>query len=160
MKHEEIDMIVEPLDQFPRYFHLHPLFQKAYDFLSLVRLQGFPEGRFPIEEDQLIAIVSTGDKEPTAKLEAHRRYVDIHYIISGTDRIGWKSVATCKDVAVEYSPEQDKLLYADTPVAWVDVHPDCCAVFFPNDAHLPLSGEGPVKKIILKLAIEACPVTR
>lgn len=147
-------MIVEPLTQLPRYFVVHPLFQKAYEFLCLVDSQGSPEGRFPIEEDRLIAIVSTGDREIGAKLEAHRRYIDIQYIISGVDRIGWKSVATCQDIASPYSIEQDKIFFADTPVTWIDVQPGCFAVFFPNDAHAPLTGEGTVKKVILKLAIE------
>ncbi len=147
-------MIVEPLNQLTRYVPLHPLFQKAYEFLCLVERQGMPEGRFLIDEERLIAIVSTGDREIGAHLEAHKRYIDIQYIISGVDRIGWRSVATCQDVASPYSAEQDKIFYADTPVTWVDVQPGCCAVFFPNDAHIPLCGEGTVKKVILKLILD------
>jgi YhcH/YjgK/YiaL family protein len=147
-------MIVEPLNQISRYSTLHPLFQKSHEFLCLVERQGMPEGRFFIEGDSLIAIVSTGDKEIRAHLEAHRRYIDIQYIISGIDRIGWRSVETCHDISSVYSVEQDKIFFADTPVTWVDVQPGCCAVFFPNDAHMPLCGEGPVKKVILKLAIK------
>ena len=147
-------MIVEPLDQVARYSTVHPLFQKACDFLRLVERQGMPEGRFPIEEDRLIAIVTTGDREIGAQLEAHRQYIDIQYIMSGIDRIGWKSVAACQDVASGYSAEQDKIFFADAPVTWIDVQPGCCAIFFPNDAHVPLSGEGMVKKVIVKLRIE------
>jgi biofilm protein TabA len=150
-------MIVEPLDQLRRYFGLHPLFQKAYDFLCLVERQGIPEGRYPLEGDRLIAIVTTGDREIGAQMEAHRLYIDIQYIISGIDRIGWRSVATCQDVSSAYSAEQDKIFFADAPVTWVDVQQGCLAVFFPNDAHVPLSGEGTVKKVILKLGLETQP---
>lgn len=153
-KKKEAYMILEPLDQFPRYFPLHPLFPKVHEFLRLVQSQGFPEGRFPIEGDRIIAIVSTGDKEPEAKLEIHRRYIDIQYIISGIDRMGWRPLAICTDVALDYSPEQDKILYADKPVAFVDVQPGSLAVFFPNDAHMPLTGEGRVKKVIVKVSVE------
>ena len=147
-------MIVEPLDQLSRYFGLHPLFQKANDFLMLAERQGFPEGRYPLDGEKLIAIVTTGDREFGAQLEAHRRYIDIQYIMSGIDRIGWRSVASCQDIASAYAAEQDKIFFADTPVTWVDVQPGCFAIFFPNDAHVPLSGEGPVKKIIIKVEVE------
>jgi biofilm protein TabA len=147
-------MIVEPLDQLPRYFGLHPLFQKADDFLNLAERQGFPEGRYPLDGEKLIAIVSTGDREIGAQLEAHRRYIDIQYIMSGVDRIGWRPVATCQDIASAYAIEQDKIFFADAPAAWIDVPPGCFAIFFPNDAHVPLSGEGTVKKVILKVELE------
>ena len=148
-------MIVEPLSSFVKYLSIHPLFPKAYDFLCLVQQQGFPEGHFLLDGQRLIATIVTGENELETPLESHRKYITIQYVISGIDRIGWRPVSTCLDIALEYSPEQDRISYSDMPTTQIDVQPDCLAIFFPHDAHSPLFGNGPVKKIILKVAVEA-----
>ncbi len=147
-------MIIEPLGQVPKYFPLHPLFEKAYEFCCIAERHGMPEGEFHIEGDRLIAIVSTGDREGGSHLEAHRRYIDMQYIMSGTDCIGWRSTATCQDIVSAYSKEQDNIFFGDEPASWIEIQAGCCVLLFPNDAHMSRYGERAGKKIILKIGIE------
>jgi biofilm protein TabA len=148
-------MILTPLKQLPSYYTLHPRFAEAYDFLLGIKHNGIPEGRFSVNGDALIAIVSTGEgnKEGSAPLEVHKKYIDIQYIINGIDRMGWKDFETCTKLTKPYSTDDDKALYADHPSTYFDVHADQCAIFFPNDAHSPMNGPGVVHKIILKVLV-------
>jgi beta-galactosidase beta subunit len=39
----------------------------------------------------------------------------------------------------------------DQPTLWIPVPPGSFAVFFPEDGHAPLAGDGPLRKIVLKI---------
>jgi biofilm protein TabA len=148
-------MILTPLEQLSNFYALHPRFQEACEFLQAVKLNGIPEGRFEIDKDNLIAIVSSGEgnKEGTAPLELHKEYIDIQYIISGIDRMGWKNAEECTNLTKPYSEKDDKALYEDVPTTNFDVQKDQCAIFFPCDAHAPMNGPGFVQKVILKVRV-------
>ena len=46
------------------------------------------------------------------------------------------------------------ILYADRPTSWLHLVPGQVAVFFPEDAHAPIIGEGKIRKMIGKVKIE------
>lgn len=98
--------------------------------------------------------------EPAAcrLLEAHRQYIDIQFVISGSEYIGWQPLADCGKV-IEEHPDRDIWFY-DGPIekdGAIMMIPGTYAVFFPFDAHRPLcapNGQcGPVRKIILKIYV-------
>ena len=64
--------------------------------------------------------------------------------------------AALDDVSEEikpYDPEGDCALYADRPTSWLHLVPGQVAVFFPEDAHAPVIGEGKIRKMIAKVKI-------
>lgn len=148
-------MLVEPLLFFPKFFSLHPLFRVAHEFLMRVKEQGIPEGTFPLENESIIAIVESraGKTQTGARLEAHRKYIDIHYTLQGVDRIGWRPLALCSCIEQPYQSTTDKLFFRDHPSSWIDLHPELFAVFYPYDAHAPLCGSTHVKKIVVKVPV-------
>ena len=94
-------------------------------------------------------------KGPTGtKLEAHRRYIDIQYSISGADVIGWKQLSTCRDPEQAYDDKSDCQLFRDAPDSWVAVPSGSFGIFFPEDAHAPAAADGPIHKIVLKVAVD------
>jgi len=48
-----------------------------------------------------------------AKLEAHRRYIDIQLVLDGTDEMGWKPLSDCHDPVSDYSTERDIRFFND-----------------------------------------------
>lgn len=148
-------MILDTLGNFPRYFSLHGQFRKAFEFLSERDLSSFPVGRIGIDGDRVYAIVSDGPGRSRHKgqLETHARYIDIQYVVSGIDEMGWKPASECRQPAVPYDPEKDVAFYTDEPDAWIDVRPGSFAVFFPEDAHLPLVSEEDIRKVVVKVAV-------
>jgi YhcH/YjgK/YiaL family protein len=149
-------MIFSALSQSSRYAALHPLFQQAFDYMCDTDLYALAPGRYPIVGDDLFAIVEhvSAKTKEMAKLEAHRRYIDIQLVLDGDETMGWKPLADCLNPVAEHSTEKDIRFFHDAPASWVAVPPDHFCIFFPEDAHAPLVGSGQIKKVIFKVAVQ------
>ena len=148
-------MIFSALSQTSRYAELHPLFRQAFDYMRDNELYALAPGRYPIVGDDLFAIVEhvAGKTKEMAKLEAHRRYIDIQLVLEGDEQMGWKPLADCLNPVSEHSEEKDIRFFHDAPASWIAVPPDHFCIFFPEDAHAPLLGNGQIKKVIFKVAV-------
>jgi YhcH/YjgK/YiaL family protein len=148
-------MIHDSLTNAARYAGLHPLFPRAFAFLTGNDLQALAPGRYPIEGDRLFAIVEAvaARKREEAKLECHRKYIDIQLVLEGVDEMGWRPLADCHDPVADYKPEKDIRFFRDAPASWATTLPNAFCIFFPEDAHAPLVGTGNIRKVILKVAV-------
>lgn len=148
-------MIFSSLSQAKRYAGLHPLFEQAFDYIEKSDLFNMAPGRYNIAGEDLIAIVEhvPGKTREMARLEAHRRYIDIQLVLDGIDEMGWKPLADCHNPVGEHSAEKDIRFFTDAPVSWIATPPDHFCIFFPEDAHAPLVSSGQVRKVIFKVAV-------
>jgi YhcH/YjgK/YiaL family protein len=148
-------MILSSLAQADRYATLHPLFPRAFDYIRDTDLYALAPGRYHIVGDDLIAIVEhvSGRTKEMARLEAHQRYIDIQLVLEGGEQMGWKPLADCYNPVSEHSVERDIRFFLDAPASWIAVPPDHFCIFFPEDAHAPLVGDGPIRKVIFKIAV-------
>ena len=150
-----VDMILDALNHFGRYLALNPEFSAAFDFLRRPDLANLPIGRCGIRGDRVFAIIGrdTGRGREPSLLEAHRKYIDIQFVVSGDEWIGWRDLNTCHESGRGYSAEKEIEFYTAVPEIWFRVPPGSFAVFFPEDAHAPLAGSGPVHKVVVKVAV-------
>ena len=148
-------MIFDILDSSERYVSLHDGFAKAFAFLRRPDLQGLAIGTHAIDGDRVFAIVAKdqGRGKDEAQLEVHGRYIDIQMVLAGTDEMAWRPKDLCRQPAGEFDSEGDIGFFADLPVAWLPVEPGMFAVFFPEDAHLPLISPGVIHKVVVKVAV-------
>jgi YhcH/YjgK/YiaL family protein len=148
-------MIFSSLSQSDRYAALHPLFPRAFDYIRDTDLFAVAPGRYNILGDDLIAIVEQvpAKMKEMAKLEAHRKYIDIQLGLEGDETMGWKPLADCLNPISEHSMEKDIRFFHDAPASYVPVPPDHFCIFFPEDAHAPLVGTGTIRKVIFKVAV-------
>lgn len=148
-------MILDTLNNSGFYFSLHPLFIKAFDFLKNDNLILLSEGSHNISGEECFAIVSEGKgkKLSEAKLEAHRKYIDIQYLVKGSEQIGWKQLTNCFNPTDSYSDEKDIIFFDDKPEFLIKLQPGSFAVFLPEDAHAPMISDGIVKKVVVKVKI-------
>ncbi len=148
-------MIFDTLANADRYTALHALFPRAFEFLRNTDLIALAPGRYPIEGERLFAIVETaaGRNREQAKLECHRKYVDIQLVLEGTDEMGWRPLCDCHEPLADYSSEKDIQFFHDVPASWIATPPSAFCIFFPQDAHAPLVSEGEIHKVILKIAV-------
>ena len=148
-------MIFSALSQSDRYATLHPLFPRAFEYIRNTDLFAVAPGRYNIVGDNLIAIVehAPGKSRAVAKLEAHRRYIDIQLVLDGIEEMGWKPLADCHNPVSEHSMEKDIRFFHDASASWITVPPDHFCIFFPEDAHAPLVSNGQIRKVIFKIAV-------
>ena len=148
-------MIVDRLSNAPLYERLNPLFAAGFEFLSRPGTSSLTDGRHPIDGDRVFAIVSRnqGRGRVDSMLEAHRRYIDIQFVVAGQDCIGWMPRADCQRVSQAYDPETDLEFFYDRPDTWLAAPAQVFAIFFPDDAHAPLGTEGAVHKVVVKVAV-------
>ena len=108
-----------------------------------------------IEGDRLYVVIALdeGAGIERAVLEAHRKYIDIQFVIEGTDLIGWKPVRECTHVSQPYDASKDVELYGGRPLSWNPVAGPAFAIYFPGDAHAPLGGTGRLRRAIVKVGI-------
>jgi biofilm protein TabA len=148
-------MVLDKLQNAPRYYAMHPLFKKAFQFLQQTDLANLSIGQQAIEGKDLFAIISEGSgvSEQDARLEVHRKYIDIQYIISGTDHMGWKDLAHCEEANDPYDAERDAAFFPDKTKNWFDVHAGSFTIFYPDDAHAAMVTKENVRKVVLKIKV-------
>lgn len=149
-------MITDDLANSAIYEQLHPLFPAAFARLRQLATQtDLPEGGIEIDGERIHAGVTrrNGKSAAEARVETHRRYIDIQYVVDGTDRIGWMPLSDCRG-PLGYNDSKDVEFYEDRPGMWFDLSAGRFAVFFPHDAHAPMANEGrPIVKIVIKVAV-------
>jgi YhcH/YjgK/YiaL family protein len=147
-------MILDKVQHADRYFAVHPRFKAAFEFIAKPDVKMLAAGTYKIQDDDLFVIIAEDRAhEHHARLEAHKKYIDIQLTIDGAFDIGWKSLATCQMLERPYDAENDVMLYADAPECQLSLSPGTFAVFFPDDAHAPNAPKTFVKKAIVKVAL-------
>lgn len=148
-------VILDHINNARLYESLHPDFRTAFNFLIESDLAVLPDGRHDIDGDACFVVIarSSGRGRDGAKLEVHRKYIDIQFAIAGTDEIGWKPTPHCNLVDRPFDDAKDVALFVDSPDAWVALPPEAFAIFFPEDAHAPLGGQGHLHKAVVKLRV-------
>jgi biofilm protein TabA len=149
-------MVLDKLSNASRYTCMHPLFAQAFQFLQQADLMTLPIGQQAIVGKDLFAIISEGSgiPESDAKLEVHRKYIDIQYVIEGSDHMGWKDLAQCSAPNDPYTEERDAAFFPDKPAFWFDVPAGSFTIFYPDDAHAAMVTEKNVRKVVLKVAVK------
>jgi len=150
-------MIIDTLNNAAKYFSVHPLFEKAFAYLTSKDLSALEDGKFEIDGDNLKAIVSNKNgmtaEESVSKFECHNKHIDIQVCIRGTETMGWKPRSDCREQKGDYNPEKDVLFFGDAPDMFFQLNDAQFVIFFPEDVHAPMIGEGPIKKIVVKVKI-------
>lgn len=148
-------MILDTLEHSARYYSNHRLFEQAFAFALSPDFKDMPLGTHKLQGDDLFVIIADDHaREHNAKLEAHRKYIDIQLTIDGVFDIGWKSLHQCRMLDKPYDEENDFMLFADAPDFQMTLAPDTFAIFFPDDAHAPNAPKHFVKKAIFKVAVK------
>lgn len=148
-------MILDTIENSDRYIGLHKNFAKAFEYIKSQNLHTLEPGKYVIDGTELFSAVSLKEGVITAdaKFEAHQNYIDIQYCVSGVEKIGWSPKNTCSQPKAEYNAEKDVTFYNDEPVTYFQLIPEQFVIFFPEDVHAPMIGEGLIKKLVLKIKL-------
>jgi biofilm protein TabA len=148
-------MIFDLLENHTRYTGLGPNLAAAFDFLVKTDLAALKPGRIDLQSEALYILVQEYTTKPAEQglWEAHRRYIDVQYLLSGHERMGFAQICTMQ--LGEYVPERDFQPLTGSGNQ-IDVFPGSFVIFHPQDAHMPglaVNAPEPVKKIVVKVRI-------
>ncbi|MDH3981317.1 MAG: YhcH/YjgK/YiaL family protein [Kiritimatiellaceae bacterium] len=148
-------MILDTLENAARYAGFKAGLSEGFGFLDQPGLADLEDGKYVISEDLVFAIVqrNPGRDVSEGKLEGHRKYIDVQFVISGDESMGWSPRSDLPE-SVHYDAEKDLEFFEGTPQSIIKVPPGSFAIFMPSDAHFPLIGNGPIHKVVVKVAVD------
>ena len=137
---------------------MHKNFEKAFDFIKKAVSENLAVGKYELDGRELFASVQEYDSktDEQAKNEAHKNYIDIQYVVSGTEII--ESVEIEKATPnTEYNAEKDVMFYdkSEDAVTLILTEGEY-AILYPQDVHRPglcVGTPAPVKKIVVKVKL-------
>ncbi len=149
-------MILDQLSHADQYAAIHPGFAAAFQYLRTANLNELSAGRHEIDGDRMYVVINRlpGRGHDGAKFEVHRRYIDIQFGISGTDEMAWRSLPNCTHPTGSFEEAKDVGFFEDAAETWLVVPPGSFAIFFPQDVHAPLGGQGDLVKAVVKVAVD------
>ncbi len=148
-------MVKANIRDFRRYCVLHPQFKEAFARLEEIA-KNFSEGTITENGIKYMCQSYLTSSPKERKLEAHRKYVDIQFVVEGAERMLCGRVSDFKS-AEPYDEEKDVEFFEGELPDSLDVGAGEFAVFFPEDLHQPgcfsRDAPAPVKKVIVKLPV-------
>ena len=149
-------MIYDKIQYLSAYRTLLPGIAAAVQFLAQTDLTTLTPGRLPLENGVIVNINNYTPTE-TGKWEAHRRYADLQYVVSGKENM---AVARLCDAAEADAYDSDADLQFFPKVTHAVTLPFSAgdfAIFLPNDIHMPglrhPETDGNVIKLVFKLPV-------
>lgn len=149
-------MILDSLKNAAQYYSLHPRFKTVFEYIASHDLVTMECGRHDIDGDNIFVNIQELDLKDTkaARLELHRKYIDIQLLLDGPDEVfGWSEKPDCLKPEAEFDVEKDVQFFTDVPQCFYSVKKGQFSILYPEDGHAPMLGEGHVKKCIFKILL-------
>ena len=132
--------------------------KKAFTFLAQENLQNLKTGRYELDSTNLFVNIEVYNPKEVeeAQYEAHRKYADIQYVVSGKELISVIPIDQTV-ITTAYEEEKDIMFLAAAIENNRLATPEQFFIFFPNDAHRPsvkTEDSTLVKKIVVKVKLD------
>ena len=152
-------MIQTTVADLSRYSALNPYFPAAFETLAKMAQQPFVPGRHEVDGENIYVVALDYNTRPLegAKTEAHKKYIDVMWIISGQEQLAWYPTDAHKNILMPYDAVGDCLLAeVEKDSTMVQFHAGDVVILFPEDGHAPsldLDGTQHVQKLIAKVRV-------
>ena len=145
-------MIICPWKEIKKYASLLPGIEEAFDAVNALT-EYEDKAVYPLSDGNRFFLAIQGTKAPDVA-EAHRKYLDIQYIVKGQEVVGYAPLEECQIVG-EFSEEKDIGKYTGN-FEYITIGEGMCYVAFPEDAHMPgrhLEVPNDFVKVVVKLKV-------
>jgi YhcH/YjgK/YiaL family protein len=153
-------MILDTLDHAQQYENISKGLKQTLLTLENWQTEPYVTGRTDVQGEQLYLLANayaTKSLGEESRLEVHRSYIDVMYMVEGEELIYVKPTEQLRQVDKLYDPAIDAMLAKlDGDETAVRLQKGQFLVLFPQDAHCPGNRSGncdSVKKIICKLKL-------
>ena len=144
-------MIICPWKDIKKYASVLPGIEEAFDAVNA--LTDYEAKTYPLSDGNRFFVAVGTTKAPDVA-EAHRKYMDIQYIVKGKEVMGWADLSACTST-VDFNEEKDIGMYTGD-FEFITINEGICYVAFPEDAHMPgrhLDVPNDFVKVVVKLKV-------
>lgn len=129
----------------------------AYEFLKSLKPEQYEDGRFDLKNGMYVNIESyTTQLREDRRFEAHKRYIDVQYMIFGLELITVNPVDNL-DCIVPYDQERDISFYKNEAKGIDKMLRDGeFLIIKPGEAHMPcvcVNEQRNVRKAVIKIPV-------
>ena len=128
-------MIFDTLNNVENYKGLGRVYT-ALKFLSETDFNKMDLGRYELDGDNIYYMVQSYDTDPDKTIaEAHKKYIDIQFMVKGEELIGIAPIC-CDKTETQAIPENDVWFYEckTEPITLIE---NSFMVLYPDDLHCP-----------------------
>lgn len=142
------------------YYKHRDRWDKTFAFLKAHDLKGLEIKRYDIDGDTVYAPVSEyiSKKEGESDFEAHRKYIDLQYVINGEENIGVTPISNKKDIVAAYDNVKDIEFMTVSDSVYHKATQANFFIFFPEDIHKPgmriTEDSSLIRKIVVKIKVD------
>jgi YhcH/YjgK/YiaL family protein len=150
-------MIIDRLANESPFYQLPSGLTRALEYLRATDMRSVALGRHDLDGDRLFALVQeyTTRSADQCVWEAHRRYVDVQFVVTGAERMGVASLAHLREREA-YDAARD-VAFFEPGTEFVTIRAGVFAIFGPEDVHSPCHAAGRpglVRKVVVKVAVD------
>lgn len=154
-------MILDKIENARLYASINEGINKVLELAKGLTPSNYPAEKIYIDGDNIFVNVPMYETHTKmgALTEAHRKYIDVMYMVEGSEIVYVKPTEKLSRITREYDPDGDALLAdTDDDTTAVRLSAGMFLILFPEDAHAPACDPLPetnvkVKKIIGKVLI-------
>lgn len=152
-------MIKDSLKYTKNYYNLSDKIKLALKYLEENNLKDFDNGRYDIlGNDIYINVQDYNSKlETQGKWEAHRKYIDIQFIIKGSEKIGVGTIENFQALeAYDETKDLEFLKNTNNNYQFLNMNENDFTILYPQDVHMPqiaINTPSYVKKAVVKISI-------
>ncbi|MDE6506764.1 MAG: YhcH/YjgK/YiaL family protein [Eubacterium sp.] len=152
-------MIFDKMENISDYFEELPLLEKVAEFAEDFEKNGKEDGTYEIDGKRVYAMIQsyrTKQQNSEMMFEAHKKYIDVQYIVKGIEKIRWAKLDKVDLVEEKYSSGGDIAFYGGDALFDFTLTKGTFLLLYPEDAHLPgLSADKDVnvRKIVFKVEV-------
>ena len=153
-------MIYGNLNQGRDYHFLTPTIQRALDYLKQCDFSLLENQRHIIDGDNFFMSISEYETKPIHKknAEQHEKFIDIHFLISGSEAVGVSFPNSANTEVSEYDEQKDCRLFSVVKdESTVILNNGSYLICFPEDIHRPglqINEPAHVRKVVVKIKVD------
>ena len=138
-----------------------PPLNEILEYLRVTDFSEMKDGDYPIGEKGIVAKLQRYKTRPASecKPESHEKFIDIQFISSGEESLGWCPFSPELKIEQNYDADKDVTFYKKlVPESCVVLLPRSFAILYPVDVHQPCcsvdeNNSSDVTKVVVKVPI-------
>ncbi len=146
-------MYIDKIENLKNYIKDQNLLNAILDFLKTAKTA--EKGKHDIlGETHANVLEYTTKPFESVKMEAHEKFLDLQYIVSGEEKILKQELADNKPIT-EYDEAKDRIFYSPTTFDVALLTKGTFGIMYPNDLHQCVAVCDPIdiKKVVVKIPV-------